>query len=175
MNHLLKSFLFFFVLTYSLQSMAQPGGAIWVGSKTTNGLANSNANATAIHKMWKDTWDAYQVGDNKKMWTVYTTDAAEISPDGNITYGKKALMASWEAFMKMADKAPSFTYGDPQVRMLTNDIGLIVWDSSADIQMGGQQLGGKTKGMEVVRKIKGQWFIEFDSLTPVIPIPEVQK
>ena len=173
MNHLLKTTLFFFLLTYSLQSMAQAGGLIWIGSKTSKSLANSNA--TAIHKMWKDTWDAYQAGDNKKMWAAYTADAAEISPDGNITYGKKALKASWEAFMKMTNKAPSFTYGDPQVRMLTNDIALIVWDSSADIQMGGQQLGGKTKGMAVVRKIKGQWFIEFDSLTPVIPIPEVQK
>ena len=173
MNHLLKTILFFAFLIISIESKAQTGGAIWVGSKTTKGLVNSNA--TAIHKMWKDTWDAYQAGDNKKMWAAYTNEAAEISPDGNITYGKKALKESWEAFMKMTDKAPSFTYGDPQVRMLTNDIALIVWDSSADIQMGGKQLGGKTKGMAVVRKIKGQWFIEFDSLTPVIPMPESQK
>lgn len=173
MNYLLKSILFFSVLTYSFQSLAQPSGLIWTGSKTSKGLANSNA--SAIHKMWKSTWDAYQAGDNKKMWAAYTNDAAEISPDGNITYGKKALMASWEAFMKMTDKAPRFTYIDPQVRILTDDTALIVWDSSADIQIGGQQVGGKTKGMAVVRKIKGQWFIEFDSLTPVIPMPETQK
>lgn len=173
MNHLLKTIFFFVLSTFSLQSIAQPGGLIWIGSKTPKNLANTET--TNIHKMWKSTWDAYQAGDNKKMWAAYTNDAAEISPDGNITYGKKALKTSWEAFMKMTDKAPSFTYGDPQVRMLTNDIALIVWDSSADIQMGGQQVGGKTKGMAVVRKIKGQWFIEFDSLTPVIPMPETQK
>lgn len=173
MNYLLKSIFFFAFIIVSLQSNAQPGGAIWIGSKTPKNLANSEA--INLLKMWKSTWDAYQAGDNKKMWAAYTNDAAEISPDGNITYGKKALKTSWEAFMKMTDKAPSFTYGDPQVRMLTNDIALIVWDSSADIQMGGQQVGGKTKGMAVVRKIKGQWFIEFDSLTPVIPMPETQK
>ena len=173
MNHLLKTMAILIALSYTSYVHAQPGGGIWMGSKPTKGLVNTNA--TAIHKMWKDTWDAYQAGDNKKMWAAYTNDAAEISPDGNITYGKKALKASWEAFMKMTDKAPSFTYGDPQVRMLTNDIALIVWDSSADIQMGGKQLGGKTKGMAVVRKIKGQWLIEFDSLTPVIPMPESQK
>lgn len=173
MNHILKTMAILIALIFTSYLHAQPSGGIWTGSKTTKGLANSNA--TAIHKMWKSTWDAYQAGDNKKMWAAYTNDAAEISPDGNITYGKKALKASWEEFMKMADKAPSFTYGDPQVRMLTNDIALIVWDSSADIQMGGKQLGGKTKGMAVVRKIKGQWLIEFDSLTPVIPRPETQK
>ena len=173
MIHFLKTILFFALLSTSLQSKAQPGGAIWIGSKTPKNLANSEA--INLLKMWKSTWDAYQAGDTKKMWAAYTNDAAEISPDGNITYGKKALKASWEEFMKMTDKAPSFTYGDPQVRMLTNDIALIVWDSSADIQMGGQQVGGKTKGMAVVRKIKGQWLIEFDSLTPVIPMPESQK
>jgi len=173
MNHLLKTILFFVLITFSLQSIAQPSGLIWMGSKTTKGLSNSNA--TAIHKMWKSTWDAYQAGDNKKMWAAYTNDAAEISPDGNITFGKKALKESWEAFMKMADKAPSFTYGDPQVRMLTNDIALIVWDSTADIMIWRQKVSGKTKGMAIVRKIKGQWLIEFDSLTPVIPMPEPQK
>jgi len=173
MIHLLKTIFFFVFLITSLESKAQAGGAIWVGNKTPKNLANTEA--TNLLKMWKSTWDAYQAGDTKKMWAAYTNDAAEISPDGNITYGKKALKASWEEFMKATDKAPSFTYGDPQVRMLTNDVALIVWDSSADIQMGGQQLGGKTKGMAVVRKIKGQWLIEFDSLTPVIPMPESQK
>jgi len=65
MNHLLKTTLFFFLLTYSLQSMAQAGGLIWIGSKTSKSLANSNA--TAIHKMWKDTWDANKRGATKKI------------------------------------------------------------------------------------------------------------
>ena len=173
MNHLLKIFVILITLAYSYNLFAQPVGGIWIGSKTPKNLANTEA--TNLLKMWKSTWEAYQAGDTKKMWAAYTNDAAEISPDGNITYGKKALKASWEEFMKVTDKAPSFTYGDPQVRMLTNDVALIVWDSSADIQIGGKQLGGKTKGMAVVRKIKGQWLIEFDSLTPVIPMPESQK
>lgn len=169
MKHVFQSITLLLALSCAAQMNAQTQGVLWVGSRSTG--AQSNPDVTAIHTMWKNTWDAYQAGDTEKMWAAYTDDAAELGPDGNITFGKKALRESWEAFMKMADKAPTFTYGNPLVRILTSDIALIVWDSEADIQIGGQQVGGKTKGMAVLRKIKGVWKIEFDSLTPVMPMP----
>lgn len=106
------------------------------------------------------------------MWAAYTDNAAEIGPDGSLTTGKQALRENWAAFMKMADAAPKFTYENPSVRMLTADVAILTWDSIADIKIGGQQVGGPTKGMAVLRKINGQWFIEFDSLTPKMQMPE---
>ena len=51
------------------------------------------------------------------------------------------------------------------------DVAILVWDSSADIKIKGQQVGGKTKGMALAHRTAGKWLIEFDSITPVISMP----
>lgn len=169
MTNFLKSLAFLFTLVFATQMHAQPSGGIWIGSKTKG--AKNDPVVTDILKMWNDVNKAYESGDTEKMWAAYTENAAEVAPDGNVTFGKKALREGWDAFLKMADKTPTFSYENPQVRILTNEVALIIWDSSADIQIGGQQVGGKTKGMAVVHKINGQWKVEFDALTPVIQMP----
>lgn len=133
--------------------------------------AQTAADEAAIKTFWKETWQAYDAGNLEKMWASYTDNAGEIGPDGSLTVGKKALRESWEAFMKMVDTAPKFTYESPVVRMLNAEFAILTWDSSADIKIGGQQVGGKTKGMALLRKIKGQWLVEFDTLTPVMQMP----
>lgn len=153
------------LLTFCFQSNAQPGGSIWIGSKS------ANPNANAVHAFIADAYGAFIAGNDEKSWAAYTDDATEIDPTGNITFGKKALREGWDAFMKVADEKPKFKYENVQVRMLSNDIAIAVWDSEADIKVGGQQVGGKSKGMAVVRKINGQWKIEFDSITPMLGMP----
>jgi len=133
--------------------------------------AQTAADETAVKTFWKDTWTAFDSGDSEKMWAAYTENAAEIGPDGSLTSGKKALRENWDAFMKMADATPKFSYSNPSVRFVTADVAIITWDSEADIKIGGQQVGGKTKGMAVLHKINGKWMIEFDSLTPVMAPP----
>ena len=134
--------------------------------------AQTASDAAAISAFWEEIWTAYQSGDTEKMWSSYTEDAAEISPDGHLTSGKKNLRESWDAFMKMVDQKPEFTFANPSVRMLTAEFAILTWNSEADIKIGGQQVGGKALGMALVRKIKGRWMIEFDSLTPVMEMPE---
>ncbi|MDO8366103.1 MAG: nuclear transport factor 2 family protein [Saprospiraceae bacterium] len=154
------------LLAFCFQLNAQPAGALWAGSRS------GNANANAVHTAISKAYDAFMPGGNVETgWAAYTDEAAEIGPDGSITFGKKALREAWDGFMKMADEAPKFKYENVQVRMLTSDVALAVWDSEADIKIGGQQMGGKAKGMAVLRKINGAWKLEFDSVTPVMPIP----
>jgi len=133
--------------------------------------AQTAADETAVKTFWKDTWSAFDSGDTEKMWAAYADNAAEIGPDGSLTSGKKSLRENWDAFMKMVDAVPKFSYASPSVRFVTADVALITWDSEADIKIGGQQVGGKTKGMAVLHKINGRWMIEFDSLTPVMAPP----
>ena len=64
---------------------------------------------------------------------------------------------------------------NPLVRLRSDGLALIVWDSEADIKIGGQQIGGQTKGVAIVHKINGVWKVEFDSLTPIMPMPEEEK
>jgi len=149
------------ILAFCFNANAQTAGAFWSGSRS------ANANANAVHAAITTAYDAFSTGNDEKGWAAYTEEAAEIGPDGSITFGKKALREGWDAFMKMADEAPKFKYENVQVRMLTNDVALAVWDSEADIKVGGQQMGGKAKGMAVMRKINGAWKIEFDALTEI--------
>ncbi len=169
MKNTVKSLILLLAVSFAAQLSAQTSGVLWVGSRS------SNANANAVHSFITETYDAFANGDDAKGWAGYTEEAAEIDPMGNITFGKKALLEGWDGFMKMADEKPVFTYSNVLVRMLTNDVALAVFDSEADIKIGGQQVGGKTKGMAVLRKINGQWKLEFDSITPIIPMPEQGK
>lgn len=161
-NFMLCTILF---LAFCFQSNAQSGGIIWMGSKS------SDPNANAVHAFITQAYDAFTAGDEEKAWAAYSDEAAEIDPMGFITFGKKALREAWDGFMDIVEEKPKFKYENVQVRMLTNDIALAVWDSEADIKVSGQQMGGKAKGMAVVRKIKGQWKIEFDSITPMLGMP----
>ena len=119
----------------------------------------------------KEVYDAYEKSDAQSMFSYYTENAAEIGPDGSLTAGKKALQESWATFEKIMDAKPTFTYSLTSYRYITPDVALITWDSDADIKIGGQQVGGKATAMAVLRKEKGRWLIEFDSLTPVMAAP----
>lgn len=169
MKNAVKSLILLIFVSIAAQMSAQTSGVLWVGSRS------GNANANAVHQAIVEIYDAFANGDDKKGWAGYTEEAAEIDPIGHITFGKKALRESWEGFMAIVDEQPKFSYDNVLVRMLTNDVALAVFDSAADIKVGGQQLGGNTKGMAVLRKINGQWKLEFDSITPIVPMPEQSR
>lgn len=164
MKNLIFSAIAFFAFTCS--AFAQPVGGIWMGSRSATGEAK------AVHTALQKGFDAFTAGGNTEAgWSLYSEDATEVDPGGNITFGKKALREGWDAFMKMADETPKFKYENVLVRMLTADVALAVWDSEADIKIQGQQLGGKTKGSAVLRKVNGTWKLEFDQITPMLGMP----
>ncbi len=129
-------------------------------------------NKATFEKYLKEIYKAYESGDVNAMWAFYTDDAAEIGPDGKLMSGKEALRAGWDEFMKMVDSKPSFTYKLTSWRLITPDVALLTWDSTADIQIQGQQVGGPTVCAGILHKINGKWHIEFDSMTPVWQMPE---
>lgn len=128
-------------------------------------------NQATFESFLKKVYGAYQGGNDDAMWAFYTDAATEISPDGMVASGKQNLKASWDQFMKMVDTRPTFTYKLTSWRLITPDVALITWDSNADIKMQGQQVGGPSTCSAVLHKIKGEWKIEFDSMTPVMQMP----
>lgn len=131
---------------------------------------NSNTKAEVI-QMFNAVADAFDKGLDEKGFNYYTETATEITPDGNLSVGKKSLRTSWDGFLKMTDTRPTFTYTNPNVQVLTPDVAVITFDSEADIKIQGQQVGGKTKGIAVVHKINGKWYIEADAIIPIMPMP----
>ena len=133
--------------------------------------AQTAADEAAVKSFWKEVWQAYETGDINKVLPYYTDQAQEIGPDGRMLTGKAQLRENWEGFMKMLDAKPAFTSSEPNIRFITPDVVLITSDTQADIKMGGQQVGGKTKDSVLLHKIKGRWYVEFDSMTPVMEMP----
>lgn len=116
----------------------------------------------------------YKVYDGLNPETIlkyYTADAQEIGPDGSFVSGTASLKANWDAFVKMMDKKPVFTHKLVSARTIRPDVAIITFEQDADIVIGGQQIGGKTICMAVLNKKDNQWLIEFDSMTPVMPMP----
>lgn len=129
-------------------------------------------NKASFETFLKDVYTAYEKQDYKALKNnYYSRMAGEIGPDGSMIQGMKSLEASWKAFDAMVDERPTFTYKLTSSRMVTPEIAIITWDSDADIKMKGQQVGGKTIGLAVLKKKNNSWIIEFDSLTPVVNVP----
>ncbi|MCB0524848.1 MAG: nuclear transport factor 2 family protein [Saprospiraceae bacterium] len=166
MTNLIKSFALIVAFTFAAQMNAQT--TAWVDAKS------ASSEAKEVHNFIHKSFTAFTAGDDDTAWAAYSENAAEVDPTGSITYGLPALKESWDAFMKMTDEKPSFTFGNVKVRMLTKDVALFSFDTEADIKMGGQQLGGKSQGVGVVKKSNGQWKIELDAMVPVMQMPEGQ-
>lgn len=133
--------------------------------------AQTAADEAAVREFFMAAWATFNAGDIDKSLDAFTEKAGEIGPDGSLLTGKQSLRESYEAMMKMVDAKPSFSCEQLTVRFITADVAITTFDSNADIKIGGQQVGGKTKGMAVLHKINGKWLIEFDSSTPVLPPP----
>lgn len=133
--------------------------------------AQTAADEAALLKGWNDIWQAYESGEEAKIWAFYAENACEIYPDGSCICGREAIRQSYEAFKGMLEGKPSWTMTPPTVRFLGPDVVMLLSDVTADIKLkGGQQIGGKSKFMALLRKTDGQWLIEFTSQTPVIPM-----
>lgn len=148
---------------------------LFVNLFSTNANAQTAADEAAVKTFWKQVWKAYESGNVDEVMKVYTDNACSITPDGRLQSGKEAMKADWEAFTKMTDAPPKFTYEEPSIRVITADVAIVIYATQADIKIDGQQVGGKMLGMAVLHKVNGKWTVESDSMTPVIEMPETGK
>lgn len=139
---------------------------------SSSAQAQTAADQASIKAFWKQTWQAYQSGEMDKVLPLYADNASSITPDGRVQNGKEAIKADWEAFTAMTDAKPTFTYEEPAIRFITPDVAITTYSTDVDIKIGGQQMGGRMTGVAIVRKVKGSWLIELDSMTPVMEMPE---
>lgn len=119
-----------------------------------------------LDQVYKD----YDVANVDLILKLYTADAQEIGPDGSLVSGTAGLKANWDAFVKMLDKKPVFTHKLVSARTIRPDVAIITFEQDADLLIGGQQVGGKTICMAVLTKKDNKWLIEFDSMTPIMPM-----
>lgn len=152
---------------------------LFVSFSAQNSVAQSATSKTdeaAVLKMWDDVWQAYESGNEEKMWSFYAENACEVYPDGSMICGKKAIREGYQAFKTMLEGKPSWTLTKTALHFVEPGVAILTADVKADVKLkGGQQIGGDSKFMVLVHKINGQWLIEFDSQTPVLPMPEPGK
>jgi uncharacterized protein (TIGR02246 family) len=144
-------------------------------ASSANAQTASNDEASIL-KMWDAVWQAYESGDEAKMWSFYAENACEIYPDGSSISGLKSIREGYDQFKTMLEGKPSWTMTKPAITFFGPETVLLVSDVTADIKLkGGQQIGGKSKFAAVIQKIKGNWLIVFDSQTPVMEMPATNK
>ncbi len=98
-------------------------------------LFTSNSNAqtasndeAAVLKMWDTVWQAYESGDEAKMWSFYADNACEIYPDGSSISGLKAIREGYEQFKTMLEGKPSWSMTKPAITFFGSDVVLLVSD-----------------------------------------------
>lgn len=144
-------------------------------SLNANAQTASNEEAVVL-KMWDDVWQAYESGDEAKMWSFYAENACEIYPDGSKLCGVKAIREGYEFFKTMLEGTPSWKISKPEITFFGSDVALLTSDITTDVKLkGGQQIGGKANFATIIQKVNGKWLIVFDSQTPVQEMPETGK
>ncbi len=140
-------------------------------SFNANAQNNSNEEA-ALLKMWDTVWQAYESGNEAKMWSFYDKNACEVYPDGSSICGLKAILQGYEQFKTMLEGTPSWSTTKPTITFFGPDMALLMSDVTTDVKLkGGQQIGGKSKFASMVHKVNGNWLIVFDSQTPIMEMP----
>lgn len=134
--------------------------------------AQSKNEEAEVLKIWNDVWAAYEKGDENKMWAFYADDACEIYPDGSQICGIANIKSGYEQFKEMMDGQPTWKMSTPVINFIEPSVVILSCDITADIKLkGGIQIGGPSKFMAVLHKVKGDWKVVFDSQTPVLPAP----
>lgn len=141
--------------------------ACYLFGQTAN---NRQDHRTTFENYLGEVYGAYEK-DAMSIWNYYTDESGEIYPDGSMLIGKEKLVAGFEEFQKMVDGQPTFTYQLTSWRLLTPDVALVTWDTNSDVKIQGQQVGGPARCLAVLRKVKGKWMIEFDTMTPIVQMP----
>ncbi len=137
---------------------------------------NTSKEEASLLIMWDTIWEAYESGNEAKVWSFYAENACEIYPDGSSICGLKAIIEGYEQFKTMVEGTPSWSMTKPAITFLGPDVALLMSDVTADVKLkGGQQIGGKSKFAAIVQKVKGNWMIVFDSQTPMIEMPVADK
>ncbi|NUO03272.1 MAG: nuclear transport factor 2 family protein [Saprospiraceae bacterium] len=146
---------------------------LFINLLSFNANAQNNSKEEAeLLKMWDAVWQAYESGDESKMWSFYDKNACEVYPDGSSMCGLKAIIEGYEQFKTMLEGTPSWSMTKPEITFFGSDMALLMADVTADIKLkGGQQIGGKSKFSTIIRKVNGNWLIAFDSQTPVMEMP----
>lgn len=134
--------------------------------------AQSKNGEAEVLKTWNDVWASYEKGDETKMWAFYADDACEIYPDGSQICGKAAIKAGYDQFKSMLEGQPAWKISTPTIQFVEPTVVILTSDVTADIKLkGGQQIGGPSRFMAILHKVKGDWKIVFDSQTPVMQTP----
>ena len=134
--------------------------------------AQTKSDEAAIKTMLNDCFQAFAAFENDKGFSYYADNAWEISPDGSLAMGKQTIRAGYDAFMKMIEGKPKFTFNNVVVRFIKSDLAIVAMDYESDIKINGQQIGGKSKGLGIVQKVNGKWLLEANSATPVMQMPD---
>ncbi len=160
MTNLVKSLVFLLLTAFAGQITAQ----------------TTSKNESEVLKMWNDVWQAYESGDDAKMWSFYAENACEIYPDGSQLCGLKTIREGYEQFKTMLEGKPSWKISTPTVQFIEPNVAWLTADVDSDIKLkDGPQIGGKSKFVTVIHKVNGKWLIVFDSQTPVMQMPEAGK
>lgn len=125
-----------------------------------------NPDVKAICRIWNDLFSALNTGDVEKAFSQYTKKSAIISIEGVLMLDMDALKRDMSNSLKTADPKPVFHFANLQIRLLSGDTALAVYDVSLEYK---QVVVSRAKAFDLLRKTGGQWAIEFEQMTPVAP------
>lgn len=136
------------LLIISVQLTAQTAGALWAGSRSGFPAAN------AVHQVLAPACDALAAG-RVSQWLNYCSNEVALSdPDADLVLtGARAIRDRFPD--NAANDAPRYRYDNVLVRVMPNDYALAIWGIARISD------NARSQGSATLRKINGQWKIEF--------------
>ena len=112
----------------------------------------SKAVSDQLEKMERQAWDAFGRGDGKFFDGFYSSDAAQIDPNGIMT--RKEAIA---AISTKPCELKSYSFNNFKVTMLNATTAFVTYAATQDATCGGQKVPEKLLASSVYVKRNGKW------------------
>lgn len=128
-----------------------------------------NTEVVAVQQSMTDLFKQLNAGDMDKAKAFYTGQSAILGIDGSISFDINGVTDAWKSQLKMLDELPKFSCENLQVRMLSNEIALVVYSVELRFKYQGNVTISKANATDVLHKVRGKWLIELEQMTPIPP------
>lgn len=135
-------------------------------------FSQTAADEQALRSLMNKAIDDYYAGDADKLAAYYAVNAIMVVYTGQKINGRAAIREAVAEGFKIEKPTPAnFKFTLDSVRFLNGNTAIVVADLKGVSQIEGKSFEWSGVSTSLWSRSGGQWLIELDSNTPVMPVP----
>ena len=103
----------------------------------------------------------------EKAFSFCTPEFAAIRADGDLSFDKKEIQQTWTFLLSWSSDKITLRYKNLKIRLISDEVAIAVADFRSEVATHDPHTEGNGLITNMLRKIDGQWKIDFEQMTVV--------